>query len=388
MEILIVGDVHLGAGHSIGVESPGKLNSRLEDKIKLFTWILAKCKEYKVKRLIFTGDIFHDVKPDYKLVEIWLTYLVELENSGIDVHVVYGNHDIMRIGDQYYSALDLADIFNFKHVHMHKKISSVELDDVNLCFAPFRDKRSFKIDSNEKALEILDSKINELIIENKPNLLIGHLTIDGSLYLGDEITDQYNELRCPLSMFGKFEKVWMGHIHKPQEMSPTVSHVGSLDISDYSEIKHNKICVFYDTISKKEIKIEVPTRPFRNLVISVPENFDSELFIKEFLIKENKIDPLIDSILKIEINHHSSISKKTILELLTEYEIHNLAYFVERKISKETAIVNSVVSDNHILVPENSSKEFIEKNAKYDLQFKSDLTDLCLQLINKFRLKD
>ena len=76
MKLLIVGDVHLDKGTSIGKNyGPGKLNSRNEDKFRLLEWVKAKAKEYDVKNVVFTGDVFENYNADNIIVQLFFSYL-------------------------------------------------------------------------------------------------------------------------------------------------------------------------------------------------------------------------------------------------------------------------------------------------------------------------
>ena len=72
MNILILGDVHLGKGLNIGKPSVGNsLNSRVIDQLNLLNWALEQSLDNLVSRIIITGDIFEDSKPDYQLVQFF-----------------------------------------------------------------------------------------------------------------------------------------------------------------------------------------------------------------------------------------------------------------------------------------------------------------------------
>ncbi|MDR9826287.1 hypothetical protein RCJ22_11765, partial [Vibrio sp. FNV 38] len=108
-------------------------------------------------------------------------------------------------------------------------------------------------------------------------ILVGHLAIEGSIPVGDEIDDMANELFCPLDMFNGYDYVWMGHVHKPQVMkktNPRIEHVGSMDLSNFGETDQKKYIVIVDCFSHdKDFEIEyLPTRPLKKLTVTVPKD--------------------------------------------------------------------------------------------------------------------
>lgn len=386
MKALIVGDVHLDKGTSIGKNyGPGKLNSRNEDKFRLLNWVQSKAIEYDVKNVVFAGDIFEHYNADNILVQLFFSYLKTYEQYDINVHIILGNHDIKRIGDQYHSVLNLINIVGFKTCKVYSEIYTEQIEDGFITFIPFRDRKSL---NSESASEALD-KLNNLL-ENKSNnhICIGHLTLDGSLYVGDEIDDLHNELHCPVSMFvDKFTATFMGHIHKPQVMNenPFVGHVGSLDISDFGEVNHNKIIYLYDSKRKnKIIKLDVPTRPLKKLEICIPESVDPTQYLIDMLENEESKSTLHDSILQLEIKFEDSKSKIDSIKFnnnLKKYSLHNLSGIIE---SRASTVVSSDKRNNlnSSMSPKDAFKDWLESKDVTDNK-KSKILNIANDIIDQ-----
>src|SRR5882672_10952979 len=96
---LILGDLHIGAGISIGKPGIGTaLNSRTIDKINLLDWVFDIAYSRQVENIILTGDIFEDPKPHPTLITLFLSWLKKCSNNNLQVHIIIGNHDIIRSG--------------------------------------------------------------------------------------------------------------------------------------------------------------------------------------------------------------------------------------------------------------------------------------------------
>jgi DNA repair exonuclease SbcCD nuclease subunit len=217
---------------------------------------------------------------------------------------------------------------------------------------PFRDRKSFSVDANTDALSIIhDSLIYELasIPMTYKKMLVGHLAIEGSIPVGDEIDDITNELFCPLDMFKGYDYVWMGHVHKPQVMKkkdPYIAHVGSMDISNFGETDHKKHIVIVDCLSPNhDFEIEyLPTRPLRKFSIIIPKDTeDTTAFVIEE-IKKTEQD-LNRSIVRVEVSlavpELKSINKCAIEKFLAEQGAFNVTGIME---SKKIALIKKAAT--------------------------------------------
>lgn len=323
---VIVGDVHLGKGLSIGKSGIGSyLNSRIIDQVEILDWIIEQSIEHEATSIVLTGDVFEDVKPDFSLITIFINWLKKCNEYGLDVHVIVGNHDIKRTGNHYTSALDIISSSDLENVFIYKEIETIYNGLTGFTLIPFRDVRSFGSYSHNEALEKLESMLTyeySEIPSTYNKVCIGHLAIEGSLMIGDEIDDNLNEILCPTSMFSEYDFTWMGHIHKPQVRSkkPYVAHIGSMDISDFGETDHTKILVIYDdSLDEKFKEIPIPSRPLRRLRVTVPENENTTEFVLKSLEDLDKKTSLNDSILKIEIQIQGQDSPNVNREAIEEF---------------------------------------------------------------------
>jgi exonuclease SbcD len=345
MKCLIIGDLHLGRGISIGKPAEqSKLNSRIQDQIDLLNWVHNQCVQDKIKHIVITGDVYQDYRPHPAVIGIFMKWLKVCERSDINVHIIMGNHDILRSGQYIVSALDLVSELELKSAKVYKEVTRFELDNFTLVFIPFRDKRMYDVKCKDAAIKKLASEISKVtkVKSNKPKVAIGHLALEGSLSIGDEISDHLNELYVSPEMFEWFDYVWMGHIHHPQVIqhhNPYAAHIGSLDRSDFSktEIEYNKIAIVLDTDEENNFKeIELPTRSLLYLKIDVPPGKNSTEFVINELCLLNKKTTIKDSIVKLEIRLNGQELENVDREKIDSYlknnlEVHHICNFSESR---------------------------------------------------------
>jgi DNA repair exonuclease SbcCD nuclease subunit len=285
---IILGDVHLGKGTSIGKGGVGStLNSRIVDQLNLLDWTLDAAIENHADRIIITGDVFEEPKPHPMLITLFMSWLKKCQVHDVEVHIILGNHDILRSGNVITSPLDIIMEADLDKIHVYKEIDTIIIGTTAFTMVPFRDRKSFSVGSAAEAISLVrDSLVYELasIPDTYHKVLIGHLAIEGSIPVGDEIDDLTNELFCPLEMFKGYDYVWMGHVHKPQVMKkkePYIAHIGSMDISNFGETDHKKHIVIFNCNQENGWRSEfLPTRPLQKISVSVPrDTVDSTAYV-------------------------------------------------------------------------------------------------------------
>lgn len=340
--VIILGDVHIGKSVTIGKVGLGStLNSRIADQLDLLDWVLDQAIENNSEHIIITGDIFEDPKPAPFLITLFIAWLKKCQANSVNIHIILGNHDILRSGNIYISPLDIINEVELEYVNIYKNINTIFIDSVAFTLIPFRDRKSFNVTSNAQALSLLqDSLVYELasIPTTYKKIVIGHLAIEGSIPVGDEIDDMTNELFCPVNMFSGYDYVWMGHVHKPQIMNkkPYIAHIGSMDISNFVETDHKKHIIIIDCKEEEKFFVsqEIPTRPLKKINIVVPKDVDDTTqYVIDYL---NKIKESWDkAIVRIEISLSTpelkSINKYIIEKYLLDKNVFNIAGISESK---------------------------------------------------------
>ncbi len=354
---LLAPDTHIGAGLRLGKPGIGAIpNSRILDQLDLLDWILQQAIQHNAERIIITGDVFDDPKPSPTLIAYFVAWLKKCEMHDISVHIIQGNHDILRTGTTNTSSLDVIIESDIPNVSVYKDITTIFANDTAFTMVPFRDRKSFNLNSNAEAVERIGLNITYEVASiptHYRKVLVGHLAIEGSIFIGDEVDDIANELFCPLSMFQGYDYVWMGHVHKPQVLQsktpyrPLVAHIGSMDISNFGETEEKKHIVIID--DDKAFNIAIPTRPLKRIAVSVPENTkDSTAYV---LAKVAELGDLSRAIVRLEIQLMAPdilpIDRNLIEKTLYGNGVFHIANITESKkptpIKKDTNPLNTTM---------------------------------------------
>ncbi len=346
---IILGDPHLGKGQLIGKSSVGAtLNSRIADQVNLLDWTLDYAVDKSADDIIITGDIFEDPKPPPYLITLFISWLKRCQAHNVRVHIIRGNHDILRSGHVYNSPLDIVSEIDLDGISVYKDVDTIIIGTTAFTMLPFRDRKSFNVNTNDKALSLLKESLSYELASiplTYKKVLIGHLAIEGSIPIGDEIDDITNELFCPLNMFNGYDYVWMGHVHKPQIMQkelgkPFIAHIGSMDTSNFGETDHLKHIIIFDCSGndKQLFSLEdLPTRSLRKINITIPKDtIDTTAYVINSLEKyKGSKAPFDKAIVKVEVSLETpeliSVNKSTIEKYLTDNGAFNIAGISESK---------------------------------------------------------
>jgi DNA repair exonuclease SbcCD nuclease subunit len=315
MSVLLIGDPHIGKGSNlarIGIGST--LNSRLVDQLTLLDWILDRAIEHHTTDIIITGDVYEDPKPASNLIVLFMAWLKKCQVHQIKVHIILGNHDILRSGFNTTSSLDIITEAEIDGISVYKDTNTIMIRTSAFTLMPYRDRKAFSCPSNAEALALVrEGLVYELasIPSTYHKVVVGHFAIEGSIPIGDELDDLTNELFLPSSLFQGYDYCWMGHVHKPQVMqksNPMVSHIGSMDLSNFGETDHKKHIVIFDP-NQGTFEIEhLPTRPLQKISITVPKDtVDTTAYVLQ-QIKQTGIQDKAIVRVEVSLANHELIS--------------------------------------------------------------------------------
>lgn len=179
----------------------------------------------------------------------------------MDVYSIAGNHE--RYGTS--TALDFLKEVDRQNWRIFTEVETIESNGMKMTFMPYMTAGSLGVKNNEESV----AKLIELAVGG--DILFTHHAIAGAEW-GASSTEHMNEPVLPLEgIEAKYGRIFAGHIHKPQYLSPRTLVTGSIFTSEVGE--GSKSVYVYDTKddSVKDIKL-----PVRGIYKIVWENFVSE----------------------------------------------------------------------------------------------------------------
>lgn len=388
--VLVLGDIHLGRSMSVGRTGIGSsLNSRIIDQINLLDWVLDQAIEHNIKHIITTGDVFEELKVPPYLIALLIEWIKRCEIHNIHIHIVIGNHDILRTGTHYTSPLDILSSSELENVSIYKNIETIFIEGTAFTFIPFRDRRSFGVETYGEAIQTLQNMVEYELVSipiTYRKVVVGHLSLEGSIPIGDEIDDISNELMLPLNMFNGYNYVLMGHVHRWQVLreQPHIVHLGSMDISNFGESDQiKKIAIIHPQEDKEIEYVNIPTRPLKKLNISVPKDTKNttQYVIDEIQKYSNVIDK---AIVRLDVHLTSPdlvpINRAEVEKVLYALHSHNVASISESKkmntiVKNPNEVINNTIDVNSAI--KMYSELFIEQNNRSN--FISAATDIYAQ---------
>jgi len=230
--------------------------------------------EEQVDFVIIAGDIFDKGVPPVDALALFEDFLVALENLGITVFALGGNHD---------SAERLAYLKGFlarHNIHLVTQydgtleaIPLVKGDEkVNFYMLPYikpADVRRFlpeaeraAINSYHEAVKTAVSKAN--LNKEEVNILVAHQFITGSERCDSEEVSVGGLDNVGAEVLEDFDYVALGHIHGPQNIKnhPNMRYCGTPLKYSFSECKQEKSITILD-IADGQVKVS--TEPFKIL---------------------------------------------------------------------------------------------------------------------------
>lgn len=358
--VLILGDPHIGKNIKLGKINVGSSFQRTNDQIKILDWTLETALKRDVSHIVITGDVFEDPKPNLQLLEIFMEWLGTVVNNNIEVHIVIGNHDILRTGTTQFTSLDIINKLDLP-VYIHKDIKTVYINNVAFTMLPFADRHSLSANTPEEAYSVIRSSLEYEAVGiplSCHKVLIGHLSIAGAFYTGDEVDNLSKEIFLDKELLSMYDVSIMGHVHKHQVFSesPFICHIGSMDISNFGEADQDKFVYLINTTSGSLSNIKIPTVNLCNIEITLEKGAlnSTELVISQL----DKRDDLAKSIVRLEVilkdSSIQSIDRSKIKDYLLSKNVWMIVSITE---SKKIEVVKKSDLTDEILIEKQTKLE-------------------------------
>ena len=235
-------------------------NDRFREQIEALQKVFDIAKEEKAT-VIFGGDLFHKRNAvDTRVYNE--VFKVFARNKDVAVLMIRGNHDATTNSIYTDSSIDT---FNYlPNVTVFTAFGAIEKNNVNIVFTAYGDE-------TEEIKEYIKSNVQE----DKVNVLVGHLGVEGSLTgKGSHRLEGafgYQDLQPEL-----YDFILLGHYHRRQYFSnPNHFYGGSLMQQSFSDEQEANGVHLIDTDKLTTTFIPINTRKFITVQgDNIPENIE------------------------------------------------------------------------------------------------------------------
>jgi exonuclease SbcD len=352
MKIIICGDTHIGAVFGLGGPNGKGGNTRVDDYEKTLNFIVNYAIENNADAFIQTGDAFDSRTPSPEHMAVLNRAIKRLSMANITSVIIMGNHDYRRSGDIFTSAISSLAAKDYPNVRIILEPQVMKFHDkdgngADVVLIPYRDRRMYAGKSVKEDSEAYEFEVSNLIDSctgKVPIFAVGH----NFFYSGSYNDFSSHEIMAKIDTFKKCDVVIMGHLHQfriVKKKNPIAIYSGSMEKLNFGDEKVDKFFIDYDTKTKKNTIVKVPSRELADLKIDLSECSHDDLIktLQEKISKLTLNDKIIRARVSVKDNLISFIRKNTIESLLYEAK----AFYVSKVIVEP--IFNRIVRDEAIL---------------------------------------
>lgn len=289
--------------------------SMLRDQRYVLEQVCALAEKHQPDGILLSGDLYDKLIPPVEAVQLLDEFLTKMQQMGIAVYAISGNHDSAgrvdfgsRILQQ--QNLHICGAFDGKLYHVSKEDAFGEIHFYLLPFLKPATVSAFReggesltyAEAVKWALETMD------IDTTKRNVLLAHqfVTWKGTAEESDSETKTLGGVdEMDASLFFDFDYVALGHLHSPQRIGrDTIRYGGSPLKYSFSELRQKKGVTLVEIQEKGNITTEFlplePLHPLReikgtlaDLLEAAEEAGGSEDYVRAILTDEGAVyDPV------------------------------------------------------------------------------------------------
>ena len=289
--------------------------SMLQDQRYVLEQVCALAEKHQLDGILLSGDLYDKPIPPVEAVQLLDEFLTKMQQMGIAVYAISGNHDSAgrvdfgsRILQQ--QNLHICGAFDGKLYHVSKEDAFGE---IHFYLLPFRKPATVSAfreggesltyaEAVKWALETVD------VDTTKRNVLLAHqfVTWKGTAEESDSETKTLGGVdEMDASLFFDFDYVALGHLHSPQRIGrATIRYGGSPLKYSFSELRQKKGVTLVEIQEKGNITTEFlplePLHPLReikgtlaDLLEAAEEAGGSEDYVRAILTDEGAVyDPV------------------------------------------------------------------------------------------------
>lgn len=241
MKVAIITDQHFGA----------RKNSKLfhDYFLKFYNNVFFPTLEKEgITTVIDMGDTFDSRKGiDFSALS-WAknNYYDRLQQMGVTVHTIVGNHTAYYKNTNEVNAVDLL-LREYDNVTVYSEPTEVNLSNLSVLFIPWINQEN-------------EANTLKLIQKTKSKVAMGHLELQGFRVNKQVVMDHGFDSK----VFDKFELVFSGHYHTRSD-NGTVFYLGNPYEMFWNDVNDKRGFHIFDTETLEKVSINNPYRLFYNI---------------------------------------------------------------------------------------------------------------------------
>ena len=337
MKVAIITDQHFGA----------RKNSKLfhDYFLKFYNDIFFPyLEENNIKVVIDMGDTFDSRKGIDFSALAWAknNYYDRLQDMGIHVHTIVGNHTAYYKNTNEVNAVDLL-LREYNNVTVYSEATEVKINDRNILFIPWINQ-----DNEEKTFKIIENSISKCAM--------GHLELSGFRAHRGVIMENGHASE----LYSKFEKVYSGHYHTRSD-DGRIYYLGNPYEMFWNDVNDSRGFHIFDTETLEHNPVNNPYRIFYNVYYEDTDyqTFDTREFsnkIVKVIVREKsnikKFEKFIDKL------YESNVAELKIVENFVMEEAEDFEAFE----SEDTlSILNRYIQEAEINLDKSRLQNFMRK---------------------------
>ena len=260
MIFLHTSDWHLGA--------TGGERDLWDDQKYFIDAICGIVREKRVDAVLLAGDVYDRSVPAASAIGLYDYAMNRLCGElGVKVLTIAGNHDSAERLASCAGLLDKAGLYLQGAAQREPRV--VEFADSQVFFLPWMTEEKIKslypeerdgITGLTEAYRVAVNHMREKFIPGKHHLLLSHAFItNAETSTSDRAAEIGFATQVPASVFEGVDYVALGHIHKPQQVSPHVRYSGSpMAYSFGKEERQEKSVTLIDTAAMTQQVVPLP----------------------------------------------------------------------------------------------------------------------------------
>jgi len=397
-------DIHFGVENYGRIDPQSGIHTRLLDFEKVLSLCIDRAIAENIDLFVFAGDAYKTAYPTPTQQKLLLQQLFRLQEAGIAVVIVVGNHDHpLSFGRAH--ALDLFGQIRHEGFYLFSKPHAVCIETkngpINVVGIPWpmrhnvlaHDQHQLKTAS--EITEYLSGRVCQIIAklaseldQQLPAILVGHLTVANGIFSGSERRAVYgtDPLFMPSQLaIEPFDYVALGHLHRHQNLNSSgrcpVVYAGSPERVDFGERKEPKgYCDVSITVAAGSKKteyafVELPARPMIQIDVTLEPGSNGTEQVVAAVARHDLTNAIVKVVYQVPAGQRDMVDSGQVQRACKA--AHYIAGIVpvHAVITRsQRAVVSTQMSGDELLKTYFSSKEI-------DAKRQQELLDLAHELI-------